>query len=166
MRTVTRDEPGGNLVFLLLLLLLLLLCAACRSTEPVPAPVVRTENSTMQITLTVEGGPEIHGALDDTPPARALLGQLPLTLQLEDFHGSERIAYLPERLDTAGAPDAQTEVEAGDIAYYAPWGNLALFYRAGATYTGGLVRLGRLEPGAADRLAALDRETRVTITRS
>ncbi|MEZ0206463.1 MULTISPECIES: cyclophilin-like fold protein [Ideonella] len=31
----------------------------------------------------------------------------------------------------------------GDLAYYAPWGNLAFFYR-GAPHASGLVRLGRL----------------------
>jgi hypothetical protein len=123
----------------------------------------------MQITLTIDGN-ELSGTLDDTPPARELLEQLPLTLPLEDFHNSERIAYLPEPLATTSRTTdgtaAGAAVEAGDIAYYAPWGNLALFYRTGASYTGGLVRLGRLEPGAAEQLAAPDHDTRVTITRS
>ena len=119
----------------------------------------------MQITLTIEGH-ELTGTLDDTPVTRAFIDQLPLTLPLENFHDSERIAYLPQRLDTAGAAPAGTEVEVGDIAYYSPWGNLALFYRAGATYTGGLVQLGRLDQGAADQLASLAEKTTVTIDRS
>lgn len=35
---------------------------------------------------------------------------------------------------------------AGDIAYYAPWGNLAIFHREFG-YSSGLVRLGRLDSG-------------------
>ena len=34
----------------------------------------------------------------------------------------------------------------GDITYYAPWGNLAIFYR-GFRYSPGLIRLGRIESG-------------------
>jgi hypothetical protein len=34
----------------------------------------------------------------------------------------------------------------GDIAYYAPWGNLAIFYRDFG-YSSGLVKLGRLDSG-------------------
>jgi hypothetical protein len=41
-------------------------------------------------------------------------------------------------------------------------GNLVLFYRD-FPYSDGLVRLGRLDPGAADVLAGLDDDTTVTI---
>lgn len=34
----------------------------------------------------------------------------------------------------------------GDFTYYAPWGNLALFYRDSA-YSPGLIRLGRITGG-------------------
>ena len=34
----------------------------------------------------------------------------------------------------------------GDITYYAPWGNLAIFYRD-QPYARGLVSLGRIESG-------------------
>ena len=34
----------------------------------------------------------------------------------------------------------------GDITYYAPWGNLAIFYKD-AGYARGLVKLGRLDSG-------------------
>jgi hypothetical protein len=34
----------------------------------------------------------------------------------------------------------------GDITYYAPWGNLAIFYRDFG-YSSGLVSLGRIESG-------------------
>lgn len=81
--------------------------------------------------------------LDDQPAARELAAMLPLRLKTSDFGSAEKIAYLPHRLDVAGLP-AGTDAAAGDLAYYAPWGNLALFYRA-APYATGLVRLGRVE---------------------
>ena len=34
----------------------------------------------------------------------------------------------------------------GDIAYYAPWGNLAIFYKDFG-YSRGLIRLGRIDSG-------------------
>ena len=40
----------------------------------------------------------------------------------------------------------------GDITYYAPWGNLAIFYRDSG-YAKGLVKLGRIE-GSVQMLEA------------
>lgn len=68
---------------------------------------------------------------------------LPLSLTLSDYNGTEKIADLPARLSTDGTPDGISP-EIGDITYYAPWGNLAIFYR-GFPYSRGLVRLGRIE---------------------
>jgi hypothetical protein len=34
----------------------------------------------------------------------------------------------------------------GDVAYYAPWGNLAIFYKE-FRYSKGLIRLGRIDAG-------------------
>ena len=43
---------------------------------------------------------------------------------------------------------AGTTPTAGTIAYYAPWGNLAIFYRDFA-YSRGLIPLGRIDTGLA-----------------
>jgi hypothetical protein len=72
-------------------------------------------------------------------------------------------AYPPRELDTSGAPDAATP-KAGDLAYYAPWGNLALFYRDGQ-HSPGLVILGRLNHDEdTERLANADRVTIETVS--
>lgn len=83
--------------------------------------------------------------LQDSANARDFLSQLPLTLELEDYAATEKIADLPRPLSTVGAPPGITPV-AGDIAYYAPWGNLAIFHK-GFSYSSGLVLLGRLDTG-------------------
>ena len=62
------------------------------------------------------------------------------------------MAYLPQKLDVSDAP-AGTGATAGDLAYYAPWGNLALFYKKAACAPG-LVHLGRID-GDLGRLAQL-----------
>ena len=54
-------------------------------------------------------------------------------------------ADLPRRLSTTGAP-AGAAAAAGDVSYYAPWGNLALFHRPFG-FAAGLVKLGALDAG-------------------
>ncbi len=96
----------------------------------------------VRILLEVEGG-ALTVTLPDTAVARDFAALLPLDLSLDDYAATEKIAHLPRKLTTAGAPPG-TAAAAGDIAYYAPWGNLALFYRDSG-YADGLVRLGRLD---------------------
>lgn len=71
-----------------------------------------------------------------------LSAMLPLTLKIRDFNGTEKISDLPERLSEKDAPEGVTP-EAGDLAYYAPWGNLAVFYRD-FSWSRGLIRLGHV----------------------
>ena len=99
----------------------------------------------MKIRFDVEGTP-LTATLDDTEAARDFASLLPLTLTLEDYTSTEKVSDLPRKLSTAGAP-AGTAASAGDITYYAPWGNLALVYRSFG-YAAGLVRLGRFDAGA------------------
>ena len=83
--------------------------------------------------------------LIDTPPARSLMALLPLEREIEDYSDNEKIVRLPGRLSEEGAGPFGDEAP-GDLCYYAPWGNLALFY-AGYRYSRGLIRLGRLDGG-------------------
>ena len=66
-------------------------------------------------------------------------------MTLEAYASTEQIAYPPRKLSTQGAP-AGIDPEVGDITYYAPWGNLALFYKDFG-YSTGLIRLGRFDAG-------------------
>ena len=71
----------------------------------------------------------------------------PLSLTLTDYARIERIADLPQRL-SRGSAESSVPVKAGDLAYYAPWGNLAIFVEDGAgNYTGDLMRLGAVDAG-------------------
>lgn len=98
----------------------------------------------MRITLSVEGQ-VLSATLDDTQASRDFVSLLPLTITLKDYASTEKISDLPKRLSTAGAPEG-TDPSIGDIAYYAPWGNLAIFYRDG-DYGRGLIKLGKLDSG-------------------
>jgi hypothetical protein len=68
---------------------------------------------------------------------------LPLTLELTDYNRTEKIAQISKSLVTTDAPEGFTPA-AGDIAYYAPWGNLAIFHK-GFGYSKGLIKLGRIQ---------------------
>jgi hypothetical protein len=63
-------------------------------------------------------------------------------------------------LSTEGAP-AGFDPSVGDLTYYAPWGNLAIFYKEG-NYASGLVPMGRVESGL-EKLAALEGDVTITI---
>ncbi|MBY6091861.1 cyclophilin-like fold protein [Maritimibacter alkaliphilus] len=105
-----------------------------------------------RITVTV-GQTTLHATLDDTPAGRDFAALLPLELTLSDYHGIEKVADLPRALDTTGAPPSYG-AKAGDLTLYAPWGNLAIFYKPFRP-AAGLVRLGAFD-GAFDALLSQD----------
>ena len=89
--------------------------------------------------------------LFDNPASRDFASLLPLTVTFEEYAGVEKITYLPRKLATQGGITGG-RVE-GDFAYYAPWGNLAVFYKG---FGGGnsLYLLGRIESGK-EKLAGM-----------
>ena len=99
-----------------------------------------------QIAVHFDGGAVVY-QLNDSPAADALLAQLPLTVEVEDFSTNEKIFYPPQALDTAGTPLA--EGGAGVLAYYAPWGDVVLFYDSFSA-NGSLFALGKAVSGAED----------------
>lgn len=126
-------------------------------------PVRRTSAQqvrTLKICIEIEDT-SVMATLDGTQAARDLASLLPLTMTLEDYHSTEKIANLPRKLSTKGAPPG-SDPDVGDIAYYVPWGNLAIFYRDFG-YSPGLVKLGRIDAG----IEVLQRpgSLRVTIAR-
>lgn len=169
-------------LFLAAALLLSLSLAACSPTPPEPqaeAPVssaidsAAAESSSsmeasqpMEVTLPEDllvqvqtaDGDVILFQLNDSAAANSLYRQLPLTVQIEDYAGSEKIFYPPEKLDISNTPLAQGP--AGTLAYYEPWGDVAFFYTAcqGAS---GLYELGEAVSGA-EQIPTLSGEVRIT----
>ena len=121
-----------------MILLLVMTSTAATSTEDQN----RTESMNIKMTI---AGQIITATLEESHSARDFFAMLPLTLPLEDYAGTEKIAYLPRKLTTQDAPKG-IDPDAGDITYYAPWGNLAIFYRDFG-YSTGLIKLGRIESG-------------------
>ncbi len=97
----------------------------------------------MQIGVTANGNTTVF-ALNDSPAARDLYAQLPLTIKVENYSSNEKIFYPPKKLNTADTPMA--DAEAGTLAYYAPWGDVVMFYgRFGSA--AGLYELGHAVSG-------------------
>jgi hypothetical protein len=96
----------------------------------------------MKIRITLEDT-ELTATLVDSQTAQDFIALLPLTITLEDYAGTEKVSNLPRRLTTEGAPSG-SDPYVGDITYYAPWGNLAIFYRDFG-YANGLVILGKFD---------------------
>lgn len=98
----------------------------------------------MKIRITMNGK-EITATLLDSPTARDFVSLLPLKVKLEDYGDTEKISYLPRKLSTQAAPSGSEPI-AGDVSYYAPWGNLAIF-RKDFRYSNGLINLGKIDTG-------------------
>lgn len=93
----------------------------------------------------ITGERTLMAELEESAAGRDFAALLPLNLTLRDYNRTEKIADLPRSLATDDAPDG-IDPAMGDLAYYAPWGNLAIFYRD-FSHSHGLVRLGRIEGG-------------------
>src|SRR4051812_18388429 len=138
--------------------LAVLLGAACASTDPTPAagtrPLTPASSATTSAQPTSEEAPvttvrislgdrTFMAQLADNPTARDLVDQLPLTLRFRDFNRVEKIAELPRPLTMDGVP-AGADPEINDIGYYAPSGDVVLYYGDVGYFTG-IVRVGRLD---------------------
>jgi hypothetical protein len=101
------------------------------------------EPTDVRIRLTFNGM-TMTATLYDNPSARDFASMLPLDLSIEDYSSNEKIVYLPRKLTEEAAGPFGNE-QPGDVCYFKPWGNLALFY---ADYRwDGLIRLGRFDDG-------------------
>ena len=114
-----------------------------------------------RIKLTVNGN-EVFVKLDDNVASREFLEMLPLTLTFEDFNSTEKIATLPSELNVDGLPSGYTP-EVGDFSYYAPWGNVSVFYKD-FRYSNSLYKLGTIESGT-EILGNISGNFEVTIER-
>lgn len=79
--------------------------------------------------------------LTQSPAARALLAQLPLTLHMEDLNSNEKHAQLPKALPTQATPAGS--IRSGDFMLYGST-TLVVFY-AGLNSSYSYTRLGRID---------------------
>jgi len=84
------------------------------------------EESAMQMRL-LASGKEIVFELNDSPAAKDLYAQFPIASTVENYGHNEKIFYPPQKLKTGDSPLVKSATT-GTLAYYAPWGNVVMFY--------------------------------------
>lgn len=77
--------------------------------------------------------------LENNAAARDFYALLPLSLSFSDYVGKEKIARLDKSLSTQESGEYDPQI--GDFFYFAPWGNVGIFYAKQPPYKG-LVKLG------------------------
>jgi hypothetical protein len=109
------------------------------------------EASKMKIRIKV-GETVLTATMLNTETSRDFISLLPLTLRMKDYSGTEKISDLPRRLSTKNSPSG-CDPSVGDLTYYSPWGNLAIFYKDFG-YSNGLIKLGSLD-GEIEKLGSI-----------
>ena len=100
------------------------------------------------MTLKITIGQTILGAsLITSETTDDLLNFLPLTLTMNDLFGREKYAALPKKISIAGKHSYSYEV--GDIGYWSPSHDIAIFYRQDGESIPrpGIIMVGKIESG-------------------
>lgn len=116
----------------------------CLSIMIIDSGAAMSKNSVYAKVRISSEGREAIIALYDNPVSRDFASLLPLDVTFENYAKTEKITYLPRKLTTSGGISGSQAQ--GDFTYYAPWGNLAVFYK-GYGQAAGLYILGTIESG-------------------
>lgn len=92
----------------------------------------------MQIQMQFQGKSFVL-SLENNAAAREFYALLPLALSFSDYVGKEKIARLDKSLSAQESGDYNPQ--SGDFFYFAPWGNVGIFYAKQPPYKG-LIKLG------------------------
>ncbi|HEY9128664.1 MAG TPA: cyclophilin-like fold protein [Sulfurovum sp.] len=106
-------------------------------------PLFATYGENMRITVHSNGKITVF-QLNNSQAAKELYDQLPLSIEVENYSHNEKIFYPPKQLNTSNTPLANAKN--GTLAYYAPWGNVVMFYKDFGTASG-LYELGEAVSG-------------------
>ena len=127
-------------------------------TAPEPTSPAAVEGTAVLITI---GDTTVPGRLWDNPAARDLAKRLPLTLTFSDYNAVEKTARLDPALTMDGMP-AGDDPNPGEIGWYAPSGDLVLYY-GDVGYWNGIARLGSFDPSGVELLPDGPHDVTVTI---
>ncbi|MDS9467485.1 cyclophilin-like fold protein [Paracoccus sp. MBLB3053] len=108
------------------------------------ASAANQTGTTMQITIRTDQVTLVYD-LNESQAARELYAQLPMDIAVENYGGIEKIFYPPQKLGTTDTPLAK-DVRSGTLAYYAPWGDVVMFYDSFGS-AAGLYELGSIVSG-------------------
>ncbi len=96
----------------------------------------------MKINITTNNN-IIKATLNDSTAAKDFASSLPIALNLDDYGQSSKIGHLRKRLNTKNTTSGY-QPKAGDIIYFAPLGNIAIFYKD-FKYSNTLIKLGEID---------------------
>jgi hypothetical protein len=136
-----RHLRSGVVVHGALLTLLLTACSGAPTTgaKAADATAVSADETAFRI---VVGDTVLTGHLFDNAAARDLASQLPLTVTFRDLNAVEKTAPLPRKLIVDDMP-AGDDPQVGDLGYWAPDGDLVVYY-GDVGYWTGIMRLGEI----------------------
>ena len=99
-------------------------------------------------------------ALENNKTVEDFVSRLPMKVKMEDYNNTEKISRFSDEIykDTAAAG---LKPAVGDVALYAPWGNLSIFYKEWS-YSDDLIPMGHIESGL-DALIGMSEDFEVTI---
>lgn len=144
-------------IFKILLVIILFCISGCSNINPeidenenIEDIEEQQEDETMdnEINRSIKliiGDQEVYATLNTDPAADSFLAMLPAEFTFEDFNGVEKISYPPTSFSIEHSSYG-LEPTAGDLAIYAPWGNLSIFYEP-YQYTEDLISLGHIDEG-------------------
>ena len=104
------------------------------------------DGDSMKIIVKV-GDKALTATLIDSKTAKDFVSLLPLTLTMNDLFGREKFGHLPRPISTEGKRTHTYEV--GDIAYWSPGPDVAIYYRADGERipNPGIIVIGKLDSG-------------------
>ena len=100
----------------------------------------------MKINIKI-AGKTLTATLTDNETTRDFLALLPLNLPMDDLFGREKFGNLPKALSQKG-PRSHS-YEAGDIAYWSPAHDVAIYYRQDrqSIPSPGIIPIGKIDAG-------------------
>jgi hypothetical protein len=124
---------------------------ACRAADGTSAAAANSKTSATTATSTKIririGARTLTATVARDATARDFVSLLPLALRMSDLFGREKAGPLPRALARGGRPRHTYAV--GDIIYWSPGPDVAVYYRRGSAIPDpGIVLLARLDSGA------------------
>jgi len=120
----------------------------------------KSQENRMNIQITI-GEQTFAATLHNSPAARDIIAQFPVTVEMADHGGVEKTGPLPGPLSLEGQPRG-ADPNVGDLGYYAPGHDLVLYY-GDQSYFPGIVVLGRMDGDAAERIAGMKGPVTATV---
>ena len=135
----SKNSIANNLLFSTLLLVGSLVAVdASKAGERTTHMKIRISIADKVVTATVA----------DNATARDFVSVLPLKVSMKDLFGREKYANLPKALSENGP--RTTSYEVGDIAYWSPAHDVAIYYKQGGESipSPGIIPIAKIDAGA------------------